>query len=67
MGFPAIPERLRAFFDQQIPGFWSWWQAAKWYLDKLSGLYDSIDITNPQAGDILVYDATAKKWKNQQP
>lgn len=26
-----------------------------------------VEITDPQDGDILVYDAATGKWKNQQP
>lgn len=29
MAFPTIPEQLKGVFDTILPGFWSWWQAAK--------------------------------------
>lgn len=32
-----------------------------------AGLNLEIEITNPQDGDILVYNATTGKWVNQQP
>jgi hypothetical protein len=53
MSFPVIPERLRAFFDQHTPGFWSWWQQAKYYFDRMR--YDgdgSLDyVTNGNSHD----------------
>lgn len=53
MSFPAIPERLRGFFDQHTPGFWSWWQQAKRYFDVIEYPVNHVCITitsdNPSA------------------
>jgi hypothetical protein len=48
MGFPKIPERLRAYFDSNVPGFWSWWQSAQWYLDRYENSYLNGGTPGPQ-------------------